>query len=302
MLFPTLKVNVNGFTYTTESMGLGEFSVFYIYWIIKRLNAQSIILIEEPECFIPPLSQLRLMNIIASFCEKQNHFIIITTHSSYILERLPIEHINLLLFSESSLIIKKSKTRNDISRILGINIQKKGVFLVEDKSAQMFLTNIINSIEAYILVDFDIYPVGSYNNVINYTENIVNHIKIIKSIGIVDGDIEKYNFRDKSHILSLPGDKAPDFIIKKTAYENISYLSSSLGIDETNLRQHLQITQSDDHHDWIHNVSRLLYINVDILFFNTFKIWINISNNHELSHKLIQDIKKILYPSSLSES
>lgn len=134
---PFFVVEANGLTYDSRSMGLGEHAVIYNYFYICNIR-RGVILIEEPENFIPPFSQSLFIRWLAEISIKNDLNIVISTHSEHILNELPDECIHIIRNIGQGAIITTVDSKNDYSKPLGLERKIEGYILVEDYIARLF--------------------------------------------------------------------------------------------------------------------------------------------------------------------
>lgn len=84
---PFFEVSINGREYDSRGMGLGELSLFYFFWLMSRiskLDNPKLVFVEEPESFLPPSIQLRLVDSLALYGATYGLPVILSTHSEHI--------------------------------------------------------------------------------------------------------------------------------------------------------------------------------------------------------------------------
>ena len=95
-LFPIVIVKENGSTYDTRTMSLGEISVLTIFWSLNHAAVGSIVLLDEPEIYLSPVSQGALMDYLATACVQKQLSVILTTHSPQMFARLTKEQVKFI--------------------------------------------------------------------------------------------------------------------------------------------------------------------------------------------------------------
>lgn len=93
--YPYFQIQSNHLTYGSEHMGLGELSAFYIFWNLKRLPKNSILIIDEPETYLSYKAQKALVNAIVKYSFEKSIWTIVSTHSLGILNKIPSKYIKL---------------------------------------------------------------------------------------------------------------------------------------------------------------------------------------------------------------
>lgn len=271
---PFFIVKSKEIEYDTRNMGVGEHSVIYLYYYLKNMK-NSIILLEEPENFIPPYSQKNFINIISRLCVDNKINMILTTHSNYILEEIPEEHILLLRKNpiNDKLIINKVYNQEYL-KPLGLEYKTKGYLLVEDIVAKYFCMSIIKILSPELYNRYRIISVkGGCTEIAKILKCHKSEEYQFEIIGIFDGDMNtddkrieleatKFNWK---HIY-LPYDKDAEEIFQSILY-------SSKGIDICNLLykkedeffKALSDTQRYEKHDWLHAFSNSINVTLEYL-------------------------------------
>ena len=126
-----------------QLIGKGEQNALKIMLALERKSGESnIILIEEPENHLSFSSMNTLISKIKDKCEGKQ--IIITTHSTYVLNKLGLEHL-VLLYSNKTTTLKNlpSDTQNYFKKLSGYDtlrlILAKKTILVEGPSDELII-------------------------------------------------------------------------------------------------------------------------------------------------------------------
>lgn len=82
-LIPFFRVERRGLTYTSRDMGLGEFCVHFLFWILEQYREEKTVtlLLDEPDAYLPPIGVSTLLHHILRICLSRNWNVILTTHS-----------------------------------------------------------------------------------------------------------------------------------------------------------------------------------------------------------------------------
>lgn len=90
-VLPFFEVTFGADRYDSRTMGAGELAAFYLWWSLDRAAEGSIVLIEEPECYLSPGSQDVFRDYVASMSFKSKVSVIMTSHSPQIISPLAQE-------------------------------------------------------------------------------------------------------------------------------------------------------------------------------------------------------------------
>lgn len=210
----------DGNQYCEYNAGSGEFVLANMIDRIERIPFEGILLLDEPEVSLHPGAQKRLICYILEVIKKKKIQVIITTHSTSILERLPKSAIRCFRKIENDIIVIEEQVYFQNAFLeLGSDISDKKHILVEDDMAKNIIDRILKEEGLDELLQTEFYP-GGASNMKKYTILTYSKTKIHNRYIIFDGD-QKY-------------DEIPDFSmipeVKKTKEYLKSIFKKSVGI------------------------------------------------------------------------
>ncbi|HBM8358547.1 TPA: AAA family ATPase, partial [Escherichia coli] len=295
--FPFIKVTLpDGTEYTCLDMGAGEYLCMYIFWFVNWIDSNSILLIDEIENCISVYSQEYLMDYLAYISSKKSIWILLSTHSEYILNKVGIKNTRLISnISNVGINVVSPKHERKYFTALGIKPRKKGVFIVEDKFSHLFLKCLLNRSASDIAYD---YHIVSFKDGESDIEKVVKHFNPHKNFGFSFFAVFDADMREKINnlvgkvipVISLPSIDGlnPEEEIWRVFSNNISHVAQKLGVESDDLLQYYEQCSSLDHHDRFMNLATYLNINEETLFNGVFPVWFD--NNLELVNKFIFSI------------
>lgn len=277
---PYFQVRTREGTYGSESMGLGELSVHLFLWHLSRISANSIVLVEEPETFLSPRSQEKLVDIFAKFCAEKGMLFVLTSHSAQTLASIPSD--NILVLSRSSGNVRLIESSDQISYLqaLGVKPQVRGAILVEDRAAREFARLLLNRVDPSFACQYEIIDAGSNGAIIKALS--FPRIKGYSICGLFDGD--EYDKHGKLELrwplTYLPWPEAPETHLRNAAIAGESKLAELVG-DRDGNRVHLALSglEGEDHHDWLENLKSRLGITYEQLLAYLFDVWFSNESN-----------------------
>lgn len=185
---PYFKVRAEGIEYDSAQMGLGELSLFLIYWELRAVELNSIVLIEEPETHVSPRSQECLINVCAKICLQKGLNLIITTHSPFIIWRLPPENLRLLIRDGENVGVISAPTHDQVARILGDRLNYHGVLLVEDELSRCVVRSILRALAPDLLEYYEVVNATSNDGIKQSIDRLPKLKNWFSMIGVFDGD------------------------------------------------------------------------------------------------------------------
>ena len=262
---PYFKVEVNDTTYTSQNMGTGEHFLFFLFWKLRELEEDSLLILEEPETFISVPSQVYVINHLGKKMAEHGLKVILTTHSPYILENIQDENIRIVSRMGNNVSIIRPDTHTSAESILGIQERKVGTYFVEDRVAADYLSAILEDKNPALLKRYFIDWTGGESNITDRL-NFPKSDKIsYKFIGVYDGDMKE---RLDSTGLNwpfcfLPGKQAPEALFHTilSKPENINCIAKCYGRDPGAIIAVLAKIDGLDCHDWFEELRK--YFSVD---------------------------------------
>jgi len=293
---PYFEVKTEAATYSSPHMGLGEFSIFYIIWCLNRIKKTSLVLIEEPESFIYPKSQRALVNYLAKLSDERKLWILMSTHSEHILERIPIDHVTVLLPQIRAASMQMAQSQERYFDLLGLDPRKRGALLFEDSCAIDLTALLLGHFGSNLSKALDLVPLGGDSEVLAALKVLRRDGFTLHFVGVLDGD--KRQGTDVSGanwpVLFLPGTLPPDEMIFVAGSQDKHKLAQYLGRTEEDLVEVLGNVEMLDHHDAIVEMSRQLNITYEQLFFVLFRVWIQSEENAERGKQFVIEIEKAI--------
>ena len=287
-ILPYLKIHKSNITYDNINMGQGEHKVIYLIWRLLTAENNSIILLEEPEAFLCSKSQEYLMDFLAYIIQKKKIHIILTTHSDVILKNQNITSCSIVKrATNDKILLTKENKKAKYLHALGLTPPKKGIFLVEDRFAKIFLEEVFSYFSSTLSSEYHI-------DILNGESNIIETNKHYKSqnlniIPILDADmLEKDHTQNgMTPINFLPSVKnlAPEEEIVEFIKDNQEEYAKSLSKDAETINEAIAAIFVN-HHDWFEELNNNLeYDNQKHLERTAIRAWIK---NH------LENVEKFL--------
>ncbi|WP_438348398.1 ATP-dependent nuclease [Paenibacillus sp. FA6] len=273
-IIPYFKVISDGAEYGSEAMGLGEISVHYLLWNLHRIDKNSVVLMEEPESYLAPRSQEALLDVIAKIAADKRLWIILTTHSPSIIKNIPMEHIRLLSRVNESVEITTPTYGSEYMYSLGLKSNRLGVILVEDRCARELSKCWLGRFDPSILQEYEIVDIGSKGKIIHQINDFPFVGPWFKLFGLFDGDERNRTALEGNNwnYTFLPGEEAPEILLKRIAKSNRNQLALVCGRDVQRINTALHGLDGRDHHDWIVEFPRQIGISYEQLIAYLFEI------------------------------
>lgn len=245
---PVLQTDGN--EYSGFHQGAGETTITEL--LSLDIPNNSIVLIDEIETSLHPRAQRRLIRDLAEVSRLKHVQFIVTTHSPYILDELPIyARIQILKDLGTKQVVHGVSSEFALSRMDEDNYPEIDIY-VEDISAKILVEEIIAKADLSLLSRVQIIPYGAAN--VGKSLGLMNHQNRFPkpTIVLLDGD------QDPSDgCLILPGNDAPERVIYD-ALNNIGFpkVAAIISRSHSDLVNHCQTAMTlPDHHDWNKSVA-----------------------------------------------
>lgn len=296
---PFFEVSIGGRNYDSRGMGLGELSLFYFFWLMTRislLDGARIVFIEEPESFLPPSIQLRLVDVLALYGASLGLPIVLSTHSEHILKRVERSHVHILRKEHTGVRCATASDELEPLRLLGLSSPKVGVLMYEDYAAGCFIKALLKKSNKYVADGFYFYCCNSNGQILNRLKNFHDSNLTLKFVGVFDGDCRNSMARDLkniSHFTFLPSEDPPEsLLIDMISGMNIAEISSTLSCTDTKAHDALDRTAGADIHDFLPEFARAIEMDIGSLLPRLCDTWV--IKNEELSQAFLSDFEKLM--------
>lgn len=190
----------DGNQYSEYNAGSGEFVIASMVDQIQGVPSESVLLLDEPEVSLHPGAQKRLICYILEVIKKKKLQVIITTHSTTIVEKLPKTAIKCFRKIENDIIIIEEQVlyQNAFLELESDIIDKKHI-IVEDDLAKRIIEHILEAEGLSRLLQVEFYP-GGASNIKKYTILTYSKTRVNNRYIIFDGDQKKDEVPDLSRI------------------------------------------------------------------------------------------------------
>lgn len=185
--------------YSEYNSGSGEFAVTSIVDKMQSIPSGAILLLDEPEVSLHPGAQTRLMCYILEVIKRKKIQVIITTHSTSIIENLPKSAIKCFRKMENGkVVVEENVFFQNAFLELEFNINKKHL-IVEDVLAKKIIQRILKTEGLEELLQVDFYS-GGASNIKKYTVSTYAKTNVENRYIFLDGDQRKEEIPDFSKI------------------------------------------------------------------------------------------------------
>lgn len=263
-------ISKNGVAYSGFHQGSGETTVAEL--LQAQLPKNGLILIDEIESSLHPRAQRRLMRDLAERCRESDLQIIITTHSPYILEELPLEaRMHILDSAGSKIIAAGVSPQFAMTKMDDENHPECDVY-VEDDAAKIWLAEILSAKSPELFPRVSIVPFGSSQVGISLGSMVSQNRFPRPTCVFLDGDSPS-----AAGCYLLPGGDAPEQVVFNDLREK-DWANVSIRISRDHSSVHDACSRAltmHDHHHWVRAAANELRCGGEILWQALCAEWVN---------------------------
>lgn len=236
-----------GCSYSENNMGFGEGRILYTVDKLETSPAQSLFILEEPETSLHESAQHEFTKYLIDVCTRRHHQIILSTHSSTILNALPPPARKLLMRDENGVTITDGLSSNHIRSILSCGHARALDICVEDMFAKVLLTEIVRSREPSLMKSFYVHDIGDKDSVRSAVCFLNKTGK--KAIGVRDADVGPDT---QNKVFSFPGTTCPEIqVFSHQSVKNLVKEKYQIDIDWL-----LSRNAVNNHHEIVKNIAK----------------------------------------------
>ena len=239
-------ISRDGNEYSGFHQGSGEITIAEL--IGRQIPKYSLLLIDEIESSLHPRAQRRLIRDLAEQCRIQEAQVILTTHSPYVLEELPLDARLQILESGGSKTTIVGISPEFAMTKMDDDVHPECDLYVEDLAAQVMLEEILANHGKDVFVRCSIVPFGAANVGYSLGQMVAGKKFKRPTRVFIDGDSES-----KPGCISLPGGDAPEQVVfkalRKKSWGNVW---SRVGRDTSLVDDACSNAMTlNDHHEWV---------------------------------------------------
>lgn len=235
-----------GIRYSGYHQGSGETTIAEL--LQAGLPKYGLVLIDEVESSLHPRAQRRLIRDLAEQCRNREVQIILTTHSPYVLEELPLESRMYIFESGDTKEIISGVSPQFAMAKMDDEPHPECDLYVEDKAAKTFLSELLAYHGKEMFARCVIIPYGASNVGLALGMMVSNHLFPRPSCVFLDGD----NGEALGCVL-LPGEDAPEQVVfRDLRRERWGNLWARIGRDLAMVTDACTDAMVlNDHHEWV---------------------------------------------------
>jgi energy-coupling factor transporter ATP-binding protein EcfA2 len=250
---PYFRCVASGVEYSSEQMGQGELSAHLLLWRLRNVEAGSVVLVEEPETYLAPRSQVALVDVVAALARKRNLIVIFSTHSEGILRRVPVTAVRVVQRSQGKVLVDLVSSRSAYLSSIGVSLAARGVLLVEDKVAAILARELLRRFDRNLAAEVAVEVVATGESGLR---SIAEQWPCawLPVIALFDGDQRGRGPAGTFSHAYLPGSDSPEQWIKRLITRDPPGVAACLRAEVADVDRALGAAEGLNHHEWLNAV------------------------------------------------
>jgi ABC-type cobalamin/Fe3+-siderophores transport system ATPase subunit len=291
---PVFEATVGGTTYGFSAMGLGELAALAALWYVDRVEAGTVLLVEEPETFLSAHSTVAFMDVLAEKIHARRLYAVITTHSMEIIARAPLSVVRVLTVADGAVTVRRPATRAELEYLLRAYLGQARVLLVEDRAARVFVTEILGRYAGLWGQAVKVLATNGAEGVQSICRQLPQ-TDVLRVVGLLDGDQADPDPADFLWpIFRLPGHDSPEQLLYEAAIGNRELFANRVGRPTEALDPAFEAAAGNDVHDWFQNVAQSLMLDPVAVLRAATSCWLAVGPNEADARALVERITAAL--------
>lgn len=254
-LVPYFRTTYRDRAYTSLDMGLGEYSVHMLFWILEQYREPGLtLLLDEPDAYLPPVGVEGLLNRLIGLCLQRRWTMVVASHSEELIASAVEQEAFVLLQTDKQghTQVQTAASDSAVADHLLTRASVDRIVFCEDESAWYLARAMLHSYSP----SMGRRTAVVWGNGEGYLGDIVRHLpkpplpEIYFAVA-PDGDQRaRFGAKGKWPVQFLPTTDDPDDLFMSLDGDR-GLLAERLGADPADLGRFLDTLESEDAHDWV---------------------------------------------------
>jgi predicted ATPase len=272
-----------GVPYSGFHQGSGETTMAEL--LQTPLPQYGLILIDEIESSLHPRAQRRLMRDLAVAARDRECQIILSTHSPFVLEELPLSARTYILETAGRKEIANGVSPQFAMTQMDDELHSEAELYVEDSRAAVWLSEILSRHAREQFVRCAIVPYGAANLGIALGQMVEAHRFRRPTLVFLDGDQGA-----AQGCIPLPGGDAPERVVfGRLQRENWRHVWTKVSRDVSTVADACERAMTlADHHEWVRAAANTMMCGSDTLWYALCSEWADVVLKSDVQYVLDQ--------------
>ncbi|WP_143757356.1 ATP-binding protein [Clavibacter michiganensis] len=261
VLVPFVRAKYANIAYDARTMGLGEFSMHVMFWILEQYKDQKglVVLLDEPDAYLPPVGVGPLLDRLLLICNDRDWNLVLATHSDELITEATKRKVFYLLRNTAlgELEVLPSTKNPDVATFLLAKPPYKLLMFVEDESAWHLARALLDFVDRGLSRQVLIVWGNGYSYMTSMRPYMPKPpYAEVKFAYVFDGDqrerIDK-SAANEWRSIYLPTLEDPDFLMKSLRLMP-QLLADALVTPLSEMQRYLDTIEGEDPHDWVNKL------------------------------------------------
>lgn len=293
-IVPLFELEESGSAYNSVGMATGELSAIHLAWALRRAEAFSVVIIEEPEAYLPSLSHSWMFGLICSYALEKRLAIILSTHSPIIASDIPAKNLLSLRRQGGTTVLPSgSESKVRVLAKLGMRPIRHAVLFVEDDVANYVTKELAEMFEFSAVCNIEVVTVAGGAGAIRVAiRGLPQEVNSVTLLGVLDGDMteEAGGWDELDRMVFLPFKNAMEVEFLEALEAAPTAAARELGRTAIVLSQALDVTRGTDHHDRYIEVAATLGIELESFSRVAMARWLRKSGSKSATGKFVREL------------
>lgn len=209
---PIFRAERQGAFTDSRSLSRGELSAMTLLWVLQQAQRGEVLIWDEPDAFLSPVSAGRALDLIADRANKIKTPMAIASHGYLGLASTPQSLQAMLRLRTDGTSTLESPNEYALWQTLKVTPPRAVAFVVEDSTAKVLLSRLLTEAKYPFFDLAEIWTAGDSARVVAAAKFPNCTDAGIQIVGVVDGDAHN-QVRRLENAFALPGNESPETIV-----------------------------------------------------------------------------------------
>jgi len=289
---PYFRVTTGGETRDFSDLSRGELAVLTLSWALRQMEAGSLLVLDEPDCFLSPAAAGRALDFVATSTHQSRTTSLVSSHSYLGVQQAPPNTHIMVRLQESGKSYLARPDESTLWNTLGIAAPRKIAIVVEDRAAKLIVDALLARIDFAHADVTEVWIGGDSATVLSITKVRSAPQFGMRITGVVDGD-ERSSLRQGANGVALPSSVSPEahaIDLLRATPDRYYPGKANIIVDKLNS------TVGIDVHDRLEAVATALGVQSDHLLCHVWMSWLDDDDGAAASAELLSWIQSLSPP------
>ncbi|MDF0514293.1 hypothetical protein PX701_11730 [Agromyces sp. H3Y2-19a] len=290
---PFFAVESGDRQHDSRELSRGELSALTLYWVLRQMEAGTVLLLDEPDVLLSPMSAARALDLVVDRANSSKTPVGIATHSYLGLATAPRSAQVLLRLDTAGRSTLTTPSTLSLWKALRVAAPRQIVFVVEDEMAKHLFSELLGLTSFAYLDLAEIWIGGDAQNVRTAASLPRPTDASIAIWGVLDGN-ETVRPGSLRAGLKLPGELSPEEGAIKIASDHPELFAAN----QKSIADALDATTGDNPHDRVTKVAASIGQTAKSFVADAWKLWLLQIDEGRVALSSFRDAIELVTPPS----